>query len=189
MDLGDRSYLVDRHGAWMRLVDADDLPLDIDPDALGNTTVELNVPDPRLTMATYARVLDLEIVEMLDDQTGHQMLLDDGVLALGGLWYAPQVGRALPLGWIPYFDVPDLLGTVASAEDEGVQVVLPPTVEEFDLFSVLVDSWGLTFGFYTYRFRGQAELFVRRDDGEVLAYRDAVRPLVSAPQRSGSSRP
>ena len=189
VDLGDRSYLVDRRGAWMRLVDADDLPLDIDPDALGNTTVELNVPDPRQTMATYARVLDLEIVEMVDDATGYQMLLDDGVLALGGLWYEPQVGRALPLGWIPYFDVPDLVGTVASAEDEGVQVVLPPTVEEFDLFSVLVDTWGLAFGFYTYRYRGQAELFVRRDDGEVLAYRDAVRPLVSAPQRSGAPHP
>ena len=185
VDLGDRSYLVDRHRAWMRLVDADDLPLDIDPDALGNTTVELNVPDPRETMASYARVLDLEIVEMLDDHTGYQMLLDDGVLALGGLWYEPQLGRALPTGWIPYFEVADLVGTVASAEDEGVQVVLPPTVEEFDLFSVLVDAWGLTFGFYTYRYRGQAELFVRRDDGEVLAYRDAVRPLVSAPAALG----
>ena len=66
-------------------------------------------------------------------------------------------------------------------------MVMPPTVEEFDLFSVLVDPWGLTFGFYTYRYRGQAELFVRRDDGEVLASRDAVHPLVSEQASSGSS--
>ena len=96
-------------------------------------------------------------------------------------------GPALPTGWIPYFEVADLVGTVASAEGEGVQVVLPPTVEEFDLFSVLVDAWGLTSGFYTYRYRGQAELFVRRDDGEVLAY--ATRSAPWCPRRRARGRP
>ena len=188
VDLGGRSYLVDGLGAWTRLVDADDLPLDVDPDALGNTTVELNVPSPGAVMASYARVLDLEVVQMLDDDADYHMLLDDGVLALGGLWYEPQALRPLPPGWITYFEVPDLALTVERARRAGLQVAVPPTVEEFDHFSVLVDSWGLTFGFYSYRDRAESALSVRLGDGRVLPYKEAVHPLVPPHERTPARR-
>ena len=187
VDLGDRSYLVDSRDAWIRLVDADDLPIDVDPDALGNTTTELNAVEPGSVMASYARVLDLEVVEMLDDATGYHMLLDDGILALGGLWYEPQARRPVPSGWITYFEVSDLPRTVERAARAGLQVVVPPTEEGFDLFSVLVDSWGLVFGFYAYRDRSESDLSVRRSTGEVLPYNDAVRPLISPADRRSAS--
>ena len=76
-----RTYLVDGRNVWTRVVDLEDIPPDVDPDALGNTIVDLSLPDPRSEMAPYARVLELEQTRVLDDVTDYQMLLDDGVFA------------------------------------------------------------------------------------------------------------
>ena len=98
VDRHDRTYLVDRLGVWTRLVDRERLSPGVDPDAIGNTIAELNAPDPGETLAPYSRVLELELVEMLDDVADYHLLLDDGVLALGGLWYSSPAAAPAPAG-------------------------------------------------------------------------------------------
>jgi predicted enzyme related to lactoylglutathione lyase len=177
VDRQGRSYLVDNHDLWTRLVDSERIPMGIDPDAVGNTIAEINVPDPADTLAAYARVLDLERVEMLDDIADFHMLLDGGVLALGGLWYDSQLVRPVGAAWMVYFDVPDLELTVQRALGVGVQVAAPPTREDYNIHTVLIDPFGLPFGFCTYYDLEQSQMRVRREDGEELLFKDAVRLL------------
>ena len=173
-----RCYMIDNHGLWTRLVDADHVPLDIDPDTLGNTTAEINVPTPRESLEAYARVLDLDIIEMVDDVADYHMLLDDGVLALGAVWYEPHAQRPIGACWMVYFDVPDLEGTVRRAQDAGVQVAIPPVHEDFNIHAILVDPFDLPFGFCTYYDDIVSQMRIRRTDGEELYFHEGVRLLV-----------
>lgn len=186
VDLHDRTYLVDRLGVWTRLVDHERLSPDIDPDAMGNTITELNAPDPGETLVPYARVLQLELVEMLDDVADYHMLLDDGVLALGGLWYSSQLVRPLPQGWLVYFDVADAAGTVERAQRTGVEVAAPLVQEDWNLHGMMIDPFGTPFGFCTYTDLQASRKRVRRPGGEVSDFRDTVKLLVDPTARGGS---
>lgn len=172
-----RTYLVDAHGVWTRVVDLASIPPDVDPDALGNTVVDLSLPDPRAAMAPYSRLLGLEQTRMLDDVTDYQLLLDDGVFALGGVWYPSPMVRLRP-SWLVYFDIPDLEGTVERARRVGVKVAVPPTKEDFNIHTVLVDPFGTPFGFCTYFDIAESQMRVERADGRVQRVPDALQLLV-----------
>jgi predicted enzyme related to lactoylglutathione lyase len=174
----DRCYMVDTHGLWTRLVDSAHIPLGIDPDALGNTIAEINVPTPRETLEAYARVLDLEIVEMIDDFADYHMLLEDGVLALGSVWYEPHSRCPIGPTWLVYFNVPDLELTVERAVQVDVRVAVPPTKEDFNVHAIVIDPFGMPFGFCTYFDTVESQMQVRRANGEELPFHDAVRLLV-----------
>jgi predicted enzyme related to lactoylglutathione lyase len=178
VELERRHYLVDDRGIWTRLVDAHRMPLEIDPHALGNTTVEINVPTPGETLAAYGRVLDLDIVEMIDDIADLHLLLEDGVLALGGLWFEPHARVPLGPGWLVYFDVPDLELTMQRACATGVQVAVPATKEDFNIHAVLIDTCGTPFGFCTYFDVELSQMRVRRPDGEETYFGCGVQLLV-----------
>ncbi len=177
VDLRDRTYLVDDRGVWTRLVDHDRLSPDLDPDAIGNTIAELNTPDPARSLAPYARVLELELLEVVDDIADFHMLLDDGVLALGGIWYSSQLVRPLPQGWLVYFDIPDASYTVQRAHKTGVEVAAPIREEDWNVHTALIDPFGTPFGFCTYTGLEESQMQVRRPGGEMAPLRDAVRLL------------
>ena len=181
VDFHGRSYMVDNHGIWTRLVDAAHIPIDIDPDALGNTIAEVNVPTPRETTEAYGRVLDLDIAEMVDDVADYQMLLDGDVLALGGVWYEPHAKRPIGAKWLVYYDVPDLELTVERAETVGVKIAVPPTKEDFNIHTVLVDPWGTPFGFCTYFHVDQSQMRVKRH-GKEMYFAEGVSLLVDPPE-------
>ena len=177
VDVQRRCYMVDHDGIWTRLVDAGNIPLDIDPDALGNTIAEINVPAPRPAAAAYGRVLDLDVATMVDDIADYQMLLDGDVLSLGTVWYEPHARRPIGATWLVYFDVPDLELTVERAETAGVKIAVPPTKEDFNVHTVLADPWGTPFGFYTYFNVDQSQMRVLRH-GEEMYFAEGVRLLV-----------
>jgi predicted enzyme related to lactoylglutathione lyase len=178
VDFQGRCYMVDDHGVWTRLVDADHIPVDIDPDALGNTIAEINVPTPRASAEAYARVLGLDVIEMVDDIVEYYMLLEDSVLTLGSLAYDSELNPPVGPTWLVYFDVPELELTVERAEDVDVRVALPPVKEDFNLHSVLIDPFGTPFGFCTYFNVEHSSARVRRLDGEMQLFSDAVRLLI-----------
>jgi predicted enzyme related to lactoylglutathione lyase len=178
VELDRRCYTIDGHGLWTRIVDADHVPLDIDPDTLGNTIAEINVPTPRETLEAYARVLDLEIIEMVDDIANYHMLLDDGVLASGSVWYEPHAQHPIGPCWMVYFDVPDIEGTVRRAAGVGVDVAVPTMHEDFNIHAILIDPFGLPFGFCTYFDTVESQMRIRRTNGEELYFHEAVRLLV-----------
>ena len=179
VDLNDRTYLVDDRGIWTRLVDRDRLSLDVDPDAVGNTITELNTPDPWKSLEPYSRMLELELVELIDDVADYHLLLDDGVLALGGLWYSSQLIRPVPEGWLVYFDVPDAAGTLERAEKYGVELAAPIFEEDWNVHSMMIDPFGTPFGFCTYGDLSRSRMQVRRADGRVEPFADAVRRLTT----------
>jgi predicted enzyme related to lactoylglutathione lyase len=178
VDYRKNCYLVDPHGIWTRLVDADRVPVDIDPDTLGNTLAEINLPAPRDTLEAYARILDLDVVQTVDDFVEFYMLLDDGVLALSGVWYDPEMVREVGPAWLVYFEVPEIEATVERAIHAGVQVALPLVKEDWNSHTVLLDPFGTPFALCNYVDVDRSEMRVRRTDGEVVLLRDAVRLLV-----------
>ena len=178
VELRGRTYVFDRYGVWTRLVDIDHIPFDVDPDALqGNTMVDLNCAHPARAMASYAWMLDLEQTRMLDDVMDYQLLLDDGVLALGGLTYASTSVVRLGPSWVVYFDIPDLEGMVERTRRVGVKVALPPTKEDFSIYAVLLDPFGTAFGFCTYVDFLHSEVRLQREDGRVQRLPEAMRLL------------
>lgn len=173
-----RTYVVDDHGLWTRLVDIHHVPYDIDPEALGNTIVEVHVPTPRATIDAYGRVLGLDVVTMVDDAADFHMLLDGGVLTLGAVWFTEQLQNPLGAAWLVYFDVPDIELSVERALGVGVKVAVPPTKEDFNIHTILIDPFRMPFGFCTYFDIEESRMRVRRPDGEELYFAEAVRLLV-----------
>ena len=135
---------------WLRVVPSDPLPADVDPTALGSTTVEWLTQDVERATSVLCETLQLEPLEVLDDPDDYRLLTADGVLVIGVVDFSSLTGDPLPRGWLVYFDVPDLELTIERAADAGVEVVIPPTSEGYAEWAVLRDPHGVVFALATY---------------------------------------
>ena len=154
-----RTYLTHQHD-WLRLVPRDRLPHDIDPAALGSTTVEWQSRDAQGATARLSRTLGLEAYEVVDDPGDYLLLVDDGTLNLGVVDFSP-LAPDLEDTWLVYFDVPDLELTIARTRDAGIEVVVPPSDEGYAVWSVLRDPFGVLFALCTYSELGDSDRMVR----------------------------
>lgn len=161
-----RTYL-SRGPDWLRVVRREPLPSDIDPSALGSTTVEWNSFDAPAASRRLSHALELEALEVIDDPGDYLLLIDDGVLNLGVVDFRP-LAPDLEEGWLVYFDVPDLELTLARADDAGIEVVVPPTDEGYAVWSVLRDPFGVVFALASYTDLGDSNRMVRDGSGGVF---------------------
>jgi predicted enzyme related to lactoylglutathione lyase len=169
----ERTYLVD-DSDWLRLVPAGRLPREIDPTALGATTVEWQSHDARRATDRLSRTLGLDAFQVVDDPGDYLLLVADGTLNLGVVDFSP-LAPGLEDSWLVYFDVPDLELTIARTRDAGVEVVVPPVDEGYAAWSVLRDPFGVLFGLATYTELGDSGRMVRDSTGEVFPIGDKVR--------------
>ena len=167
-----RTYLT-HDPDWLGIVACDALPSEIDPAALGSTTVEWQSHDAPAASARLARTLQLEPFEVLDDPGDYLLLIDDGVLNLGVVDFTP-LAPGLEESWLVYFDVPDLELTVQRTSDAGIEVVVPPTDEGYAVWSVLRDPFGVLFALCTYAEFGGSGRMVRDSAGVVHPIADKV---------------
>ena len=167
-----RTYLT-RGADWLRVVRRDPLPSDIDPAALGSTTVEWSSFDAAGASRRLAHALELEALEVLDDPGDYLLLIDDGVLNLGVVDFRP-LRADFPEGWIVYFDVPDIELTLARTTDAGIEVLVPPTDEGYAVWSVLRDPFGVVFALASYSELGDSGRQVRDGEGNVFPIGDRV---------------
>jgi predicted enzyme related to lactoylglutathione lyase len=169
-----RSYLVDPSGKWVRVVQHGDLPLDVDPDAVGETNADYYCTNPSNTAAWWSGILLMEPVEILVDVDGLNFVVGDRRPAFGTVQFVdePLVPLVRP-SWIVYFAVPDIPLAVQRAAGVGTGVAIPPSHEEYNDWCVLVDPFGVPFGLSVYYDRPLSELKVRTPRGEE-AFSDAV---------------
>ena len=161
-----RTYLT-HDPDWLGIVPCDDLPSEIDPAALGSTTVEWQSHEAPAATRRLARTLQLEPFEVLDDPGDYLLLIDDGVLNLGVVDFTP-LAPGLEESWLVYFDVPDIELTLARTRDAGIEVVVPPTDEGYAVWSVLRDPFGVLFALATYSELGDSDRMVRDTEGRVF---------------------
>jgi predicted enzyme related to lactoylglutathione lyase len=170
--LDDRTYLVDASGVWTRVVGPDRLPFGLDPDVVSQTVLDYNTDDVPGVAATYGEVLGLDPVELVDDEHGYTLLVDDKHIAMGVVDYgASPVPSA---AWILYFDVPDVRAAMDRAVSGGATVAIPPTDDGYNDWCVLTDPFGVAFGLSTYHDLDATDWLVRLEDGAVVRLGDAA---------------
>jgi predicted enzyme related to lactoylglutathione lyase len=153
---------------WLRVVPSDPLPVDVDPTALGHTTVEWLTQDVDRACERLMATLQLEQVEVVDDPDDYRLLTADGVLVVGVVDFSSLTDSPLPRGWLVYFDVPDLELTIARAVDAGVEVLIPPTSEGYAEWAVLRDPHGVVFALAMYSDLHESDRLVRDHTGAVF---------------------
>ncbi len=168
-----RTYLA-RGRDWMGVVPLDRLPPEIDPAALGSTTVEWSSHDAPAAAQRLGTTLGLEALEVLDDPGDYLLLIDDGTLNLGVVDFRP-LAPDLEECWMVYFDVPDLELTLARTQDAGIEVVVPPTDEGYAVWAVLRDPFGVPFALATYDDLGDSHRMVRDGAGQVFPIGERIR--------------
>ncbi len=161
-----RTYLT-HEPDWLGIVPCDPLPSEIDPAALGNTTVEWQSSDAEGASRRLGRTLGLQPFEVLDDPGDYLLLIDDGVLNLGVVDFTP-LAPEMEASWLVYFDVPDLELTLTRTRNAGIEIVVPPTDEGYAVWSVLRDPFGVLFALATYTDLGDSDRMVRDADGRVF---------------------
>jgi predicted enzyme related to lactoylglutathione lyase len=163
----DRATYLTAGPHWLRVVPADPLPVDVDPTALGSTTVEWVTQDVTRATGQLSRTLELEAMTVLDDPGDYRLLVSGGVLVAGVVDFAEMTQSPLPRGWLVYFDVPDLELTIARASAAGVEVLIPPTDEGYALWAVLRDPFGLVFALAQYSDFASSTRQVKDASGQV----------------------
>jgi predicted enzyme related to lactoylglutathione lyase len=164
----DRATYLTAGPHWLRVVPADPLPVDVDPAALGSTTVEWLTQDVPLATGRLVETLGLDALQVLDDPGDYRLLTSDGVLVLGVVDFSGLSHQPLPRGWLVYFDVPDLELTIARAADAGVEVLIPPTDEGYAVWAVLRDPFGVVFALASYSELEESTRMVRDASGEIV---------------------
>jgi predicted enzyme related to lactoylglutathione lyase len=169
-----RTYLVDADGVWTRVVQHGRLPLDVDPDALGETNADYYCPDAGAAVRQWAELLLMEPVELIGDVDGQSFVVADRRPAFGTVSYVdePLVPLACPT-WVVYFAVPDIPLSVQRAATVGTGVAIPPSHEVYNDWCVLVDPFGVPFGLSLYMHEMLSGLRVITPRGEE-AFADAV---------------
>ena len=165
----DRATYLTAGPHWLRVVPADPLPADVDPTALGSTTVEWLTQDVDRATSRLCDTLLLDALEVLDDPDDYRLLAADGVLVVGVVDFSSLVDDPLPRGWLVYFDVPDLELTIARAADAGVEVLVPPTDEGYAVWAVLRDPFGVVFALASFSELEESTRRVRDASGEVVS--------------------
>jgi predicted enzyme related to lactoylglutathione lyase len=169
-----RTYLVDADGVWTRVVRRNRLPLDVDPDAIGETNADYYCAEPAECAREWADRLLMEPVELIGDVDGLNFVVAERRPAFGTVSYVDELLVALPQPtWVVYFAVPDIPLAVQRAAAVGTGVAIPPSHEEYNDWCVLVDPFGVPFGLSLYYHHALGGLRVRTPRGEE-AFADAV---------------
>ncbi len=169
-----RTYLVDRAGVWTRVVQHGRLPLDVDPDALGETNADYYCADAGASVREWADILLMEPVELIGDVDAQCFVVGDRRPAFGTVSYVDE--PLLPLrqpSWVVYFGVPDIPLAVQRAAGVGTGVAIPPSHEVYNDWCVLIDPFGVPFGLSIYHHQMLSDLRVITPRGEE-AFADAV---------------
>ena len=162
-----RTYLVDDAGVWTRVVQNGRLPLDVDPDAVGETNADYYAADAGAAVRRWAEALLMEPVELVGDADDQCFVVSDRRPAFGTVSYVeePQVPLPCPT-WVVYFAVPDIPLVVERAVGVGVGVAIPPSHEVYNDWCVLVDPFGTPFGLSVYYHEMLSDLRVITPRGE-----------------------
>jgi predicted enzyme related to lactoylglutathione lyase len=169
-----RTYLVNADGVWTRVVEQGRLPLDVDPEAVGETNADYYDLDAPARAREWAEILLMEPVELIGDVDELCFVVGDRQPAFGTVTYVdePLVPILRP-AWVVYFAVPDLPDVVQRASGVGTGVAIPPSHEVYNDWCVLVDPFGVTFGLSIYYHHLLSDLRVITPRGEE-AFADAV---------------
>ena len=169
-----RTYLVDPDGLWTRVVQHGRLPLDVDPDAIGETNADYYCADAGLQARQWAEVLLMEPVELVGDIDAQCFVVADRRPAFGTVSYVdePLVRQPRPAR-VVYFAVPDISLATQRAAGVGTGVAIPPSSEVYNDWCVLVDPFGVPFGLSVYYHHKLSDLRVITPRGEE-AFADAV---------------
>ena len=175
-DVEGRTYLVDVGGVWTRVVGADAIPFGLDTDAVKTTVLDYITTDTAAMAPIYARVLELEHLEFVDDEFDYWVLVDDRYIAMGLADYHTKSESPVPHpSWMLYLDVPDVQASVERAVKAGARVVIAPVLEDYNTWAVLIDPFGVTFGLSTYHDLEESHVMVRTVSGEVTRLGEAAR--------------
>ena len=106
VDVADRSYLVDAHGSWLRLVDADDLPLDSIARELAAVTsapvaTVILFGEPATAPARWRSASSSTSAPGCGTQSGWQAGFSTSLATTALMsWLSPRDRRRYPLAWL-----------------------------------------------------------------------------------------
>ncbi len=147
------SYVMDSSGIWTGVI----VP---SPNGPGGRSAD-NVEVSDIANCDYS-ALDIDAATAFLEallNAGHLSVRDDpfdmrfiyshrnivaGVLQLHGV-----EGFSARAYWLTYFEVRDIAVSIARAVETGSRVLIPATASPFNIYAVLEDPWGNTFGFST----------------------------------------
>lgn len=174
-DLEGRAYLIDTGGVWTRVVGVDAIPFGLDTDAVRTTVFDYITTDTAAVSLVYARVLELEALEFVDDDYDYRVLVDDRIIAMGLADYHTKSESPVPHpSWMLYLDVPDVHAYVGRAVKAGARVAIAPVEEDYNTWAVLIDPFGVTFGLSTYHDLEESHVMVRTESGEAAPLGEAA---------------